>query len=86
MTGKDTTLCYDAMFGRWFRSDVDTIIRAVNEINRKIVAGDMYASLNEFYDEVGLPPVEAGEYLGWNIDDGTIEIDKHPGLTDKGEP
>ena len=88
MTGKDTTLCYDVMFGRWFRSDLDTIIRAVNEINRKIVTGtfDMYASLNDFYDELGLPPVEAGDYLGWNIDDGDIEIDKHPGLTDKGEP
>lgn len=86
MTSKDTTLCYDAMCGRYFKSDIDTIKQAMNEINRKIVSGDMYASLNEFYEELGLPPVEIGEYLGWNIDDRGIEIERHPEFASNGEP
>lgn len=74
VTERGTTLCYDAVFGRYFRSDIDTIKRAVNELNRSIVSS-MYASLNEFYDEIGLPPIEIGDKLGWNIDDGQIEVD-----------
>ena len=74
VTERGTTLCYDAVFGRYFRSDIDTIKRAVNELNRSIVSS-MYASLNEFYDEIGLPPIEIGDKLGWNMDDGQIEVD-----------
>lgn len=74
MTEKGVTLCYDAAFGRYFRSDYDSIMRAMNEINRKIVAGDMYASVNDFYSELGLPPIDMGYQLGWNIDDKGLEI------------
>jgi len=74
VTEKGITLCYDAAFGRYFRSDYDTIVRAMNEINRKIFAGDMYASVNDFYSELGLPPIDMGYQLGWNIDDKGLEI------------
>ena len=74
VTEKGNTLCYDAAFGRYFRSDQDTIIRAMNEINRKIFAGDMYASVNDFYSELGLPPIDMGYQLGWNIDDRGLEV------------
>lgn len=68
VTGKGTTLCYDALFGRYFDSDIEQIKRAINEINRRIMV-DMYVSLNEFYDELGIPHAEVGDDLGWNIDD-----------------
>lgn len=74
VTEKGNTLCYDAAFGRYFRSDRDTIVRAMNEINRRIFAGDMYASVNDFYSELDLPPVDMGYDLGWNIDDKGLEI------------
>lgn len=85
VTERGTTLCYDAVFGRYFRSDIDTIKRAVNELNRSIVSS-MYASLNEFYDEIGLPPIEIGDKLGWNMDDGQIEVDFSSQLAADGTP
>ena len=33
-----------------------------------------YISLNEFYMEIGLPTVEIGDFLGWNVDKGMIEL------------
>lgn len=86
VTDKGTTLCYDGVFGRYFRSNKDTLDRAVNAMNRRMVSGDMYVSLNEFYMEIGLPPVDIGEQLGWNIDDGTIELDYSSQLAEDGTP
>lgn len=86
ITDKGTTLCYDGIFGRYFKSDIDTIKRAVNAINRKMVSGDMYVSLNEFYDEIGLGPIPIGYDLGWNLDDGTIEVDFTSQLAEDGTP
>lgn len=87
VTERGTTLCYDAVFGRYFRSDIDTIKRAVNELNRSIVSSSsMYASLNEFYDEIGLPPIEIGDKIGWNVDDGQIEVDFSSQLAADGTP
>lgn len=85
ITEKGTTLCYDHVFGRYFKSDIDIINRAMNKINREIVI-NMYASLNDFYAELGLSPVEMGYDLGWNIDDGTIEIEPSSQLADDGTP
>lgn len=85
VTERGTTLCYDAVFGRYFKSDIDTIKRAVNELNRSIVSS-MYASLNEFYDEIGLPSIEIGDKLGWNMDDGQIEVDFSSQLAVDGTP
>lgn len=86
ITDKGTTLCYDGIFGRYFKSDIDTIKRAVNAINRKMVSGEMYVSLNEFYDEIGLGPIPIGDDLGWNLDDGTIEVDFTSHLAEDGTP
>ena len=85
-TERGTTLCYDGIFGRYFRSDRDTIIRAINKMNRQIVAGDMYVSLNEFYDELGLSHIEIGDRLGWNIDDGEIGVEFDSQLAADGTP
>ena len=85
ITDKGTTLCYDHVFGRYFKSDIDLINRAMTKINREIVI-NMYASLNDFYAELGLSPVEMGYDLGWNIDDGTIEREPSSQLADDGTP
>lgn len=86
VTGKGKTLCYDGIFGRYFESDMDTIRRALNTINREIIHGDMYASLNDFYDAIGIGPIRIGNELGWNIDDGEIDVDFSAQLTDDGRP
>lgn len=65
VTGNGNTLCFDAFAGRYFRSDRNKIERAVNELNR-IIVGDDYASLNDFYDRIGLSHTTLGDQLGWN--------------------
>lgn len=85
ITEKGDTLCYDGIFGRYFKSDMESIKRAINKINRQIVC-DMYVSLNEFYDELGLNHIPIGDDLGWCIDDGQIEIDFSSQLAEDGTP
>ena len=85
VTGRGNTLCYDMMFGRYFRSDLDLIGKAINRINREVVSYG-YVSLNDFYDEVDLEPVIMGSKLGWNFDDGEIKIEPGYGRADNDEP
>ena len=76
MTKKPLTICYDGLCGRYFMSDRDAIDQAILNVNRRILSSmGMCASLNDFYDELGLPPVDIGDELGWNIDSGTIVVD-----------
>lgn len=65
-SGSDV-LCFEAWTGRYFRSDADKIRHAEVETNFRI-GNDMYASLNEFYDELNLEHTEEGEVVGWNMD------------------
>lgn len=85
VTEKGNTLCYDYHSGRYFKSDRDAIIAAVNVINRKMTF-DMYASLNELYDELDLEHTRFGDELGWNLQDGLVEPIFSSKLADDGTP
>lgn len=88
ITGKGETLCYDSLCGRYFKSDRNELDRVVNVLNRRMRT-EMYISLNDFYDEIGLERVEVGYYLGWNINKdkiSEIEIDYGAHLTEDGTP
>ena len=78
-------LCMDAMSGRYFKSDMETIKQVVNKLNRRI-AYENYISLNDFYNEIGLSDVKNGELLGWNIDSGLIEPTFSTCLSEDGRP
>ncbi|MBR5862199.1 MAG: hypothetical protein IKZ08_02620 [Bacteroidales bacterium] len=86
ITGRGNTLCYDRVFGRYFRSSREVIERGMNAVNRQIVSGDMFASLNDFYDELELPHIDIGDVLGWNLDDGEITVDFDYDGSHNGEP
>lgn len=85
ITAKGETLCFDVVSGRYFKSDIDKLKKAENELNRQM-RDEMYISLNEFYYEVGLEPVKLGEDLGWNIDDGFIDLHFSSQLATDGIP
>lgn len=85
ITGKGETLCYDSISGRYFKSDIDKIKKAVNELNREMLS-EMYISLNDFYYAIGLNNSSIGDLLGWNIDEGLLELDFSAQLMDTGEP
>ena len=82
---KGNTLCYDSISGRYFKSDIEKIKKAENELNKKML-NEMYLSLNEFYDELGLRPTSLGNELGWNIDDGLIDIHFSSQLSEDDQP
>lgn len=85
ITEKGNTLCYDSISGRYFKSDIDKLKKAENELNRRM-RDEMYISLNEFYYEIGLNPTSIGDDIGWNIDRGYIELNFSSQLTDDGTP
>lgn len=85
MTGTDEVLCYDVLSGRYFKSDREKINRAVNEINRNMRT-DMFVSLNDFYYEIGLPEIKLGEYLGWNIEKGYMDVQFGSHIASNGVP
>lgn len=85
ITEKGNTLCYDHMSGRYFKSDIDKINKAVNEINRQINQ-NYYVSLNDLYEELGLDDTSLGDLLGWNSDSGLLELHSSALLTDDGVP
>ena len=85
ITEKGNTLCYDAATGRYFKSDIDKIKNAVNELNFKML-NEMYVSLNDFFDKLGLSHTELGNELGWNLDGGQVEVDFSSQIADDGTP
>ena len=85
VTENGNTLCYDSFAGRYFRSDIDKIKKAINELNRRMTY-DIYVSLNEFYDELDLSHTVVGDDIGWNLDGGLIEVDFSSQLAEGDEP
>jgi hypothetical protein len=59
-------LCFDQPSGRYFRSSMEKIRRAVNSCNEHILAGHEYIDLNHFYEELELPPTTWGNEVGFN--------------------
>ena len=85
ITEKGNTRCYDAISGSYFTSDIETIRRAENVLNKRLM-DEMYISLNEFYWEIGLESTAIGEELGWHIDRGLIELSFSSQLSKDGVP
>lgn len=85
ITEKGNTLCYDSISGRYFKSDIESIKRAQNELNRRIIT-DMYVSLNELYDELDLDHTKVGDDLGWHVNKGLIDIRFGTQIADDGTP
>lgn len=85
ITEKGNTLCYDAISGRYFKSDLERIKRAENALNKQLL-NEMYVSLNDLYDELDLDHTKVGDELGWKIDDGLIELYFSSQLADDGTP
>lgn len=67
-TGSGTVLCLDSISGRTFYSDADTIRRGMNEYCRKLLSNNSL-DLNDLYFELGLPAIQAGNFLGYTVDD-----------------
>lgn len=58
-------LFYDEFSKRYFNAKNEDILYAEYEIN-KLLNTNGVVSLNDYYNLVGLDPVDYGEYLGWS--------------------
>lgn len=87
MTGRGESLFYDPLSDRYFMSDIETIRRIINDINYAMGFGsEMYVSLSEVYDELGLKHTKISDRIGWNITDGQVEADFSSKISDDGRP
>jgi hypothetical protein len=85
ITEKGNQLCYDAISGRYFRSDIDKLRKAENILNQRM-RDEMCISLNDLYLEIGLDPISIGDSIGWDIDNGIIELQFSSQLADDESP
>ena len=60
-------LFYDEFSGRYFESTMEKVQQAEYNINRDLNM-QCYALLNDFYEYLGLIPIEGGDDLGWSAD------------------
>lgn len=66
-TGKGDVLFYDSITGRYFTSTMESVKRAQANLHVTILR-DMYASLSEFYEEIGLMPTAYSDLVGWDTE------------------
>jgi len=65
--GSESALCRDAFTGRYFLCDMETLRKAQNDINYRLIH-DYYVSLSDFYDLIGLEHTSMSDDVGWNVD------------------
>lgn len=83
-TGKGNNLCFETFTGRYFRSDIETIRKTINDMNFELL-NSMCLSLNSFYAELGLPRIDIGDEVGWTADN-IIDAGFTCKLAESGEP
>jgi hypothetical protein len=67
VVGSGSVLCCELYTGRYFMSDMESLRKAQNDINAKIMR-DLYVTLSEFYYNVGLPDTSYSSNMGWDSD------------------
>lgn len=85
ITGKGEVLCRDSLSGRYFKSEIEQIRRAINDLNRDFLT-DMWVSVNDLYYALGISNTKLGEEMGWDLDNGLVEVTFSTQLTESNEP
>lgn len=84
-TGKGKTLFFDEEFNNYFESEMQAVKKAVNDLNFQILNED-YASVNDLYYLLGIPPMKSGDSLGWSSAYGGCEMKYSSIITDDDRP
>lgn len=80
ITGTGEVVCYDSITGRHFKSDMERLRKAQNDLNEKLI-NEVYASLTDFYDLIGLSGTPYSDEIGWNTEK-MLELDFSTVLSD----
>lgn len=84
ITGPGSVLCYELHTGRYFPSDMESLRRAENDINARLVRQDS-ATLDDFYHIIGMQNTTTSGDLGWNSDK-LLSLEFTSTLDDQGRP
>jgi len=84
ITGTGEQLCFDSYTSRYFKSDIELIRKAQNDINEQLINFG-YASQNEFYQMIGLMATNVGEEVGWTTEN-MMELEFSSVLTAENKP
>lgn len=82
--GKGQVLCCELYTHRYFRSDMDALLKAENAINHMIIHSN-YVTLDDFYSLLNIPFTEASKNLGWD-DDQLVQLVFSAVLSENDEP
>jgi len=77
-------LCFETHTGRYFRSDIETLRKAQNDLNQRIFS-DGYASLTDFYNLIDLAKTDISDEVGWKVDE-LMELEFSTTLAENGQP
>lgn len=84
-TGEGEHMMYDEHSGRYFKSDIQKVRAAVNNINQNLNE-NRFVCVNDFYNDIGLPAIGLGSDLGWNSEKSPINTYFSSQVTDSGAP
>jgi len=85
VTGDGKTLCFDPYSGRYFRSDMETLRRRVNDANYYLMQNQRML-LNDWYDFIDLEATKIGWDMAWKVDEGLLEFKPSSLIAPNGEP
>lgn len=87
VTGNGDTLFLEPISGRYFYSDIEQVRSIINTLN-EIMYSDPFGRilLSDFYDAIGLKQTDISDDIGWDIENGSIKVEFHPTMSDKGKP
>lgn len=82
---KGNDLIFDCLSGRYFRSSINAVEAAVNRFNKMLLYQN-WGSLNDMYDEIGIPEIKLGDEIGWSVDKDMPELEKVANFGPNDEP
>lgn len=84
VAGSGSVLCCELYTGRYFMSDMETLRKSENDINKRMLAHD-YATFNDFYYMVGLQQTTSSGQMGWKSS-RLMELEFSTVLSEDGRP
>lgn len=84
LTGGGESLFFDSFTGRYFKSDMESVRKAVNNTNSMIIHTD-FGSLNDFYSDIGLERIALGDDIGW-CNDHLLEVEFRATIAEDNTP
>lgn len=63
---REKLLFFDFHTLNFFESTIEEVLSAEHRLNEMFTAAG-YANLNDFYNLLGLPPIEGGNDIGWSV-------------------